>query len=183
MRRRWLTPLATAIALALIGAMAVPTPAAASGGRAPLPRGTTALTGAGLAGNQTNTISPRSSTACGRACDFKDPETYYPYPHSNVRCVNDAVPRFDGETEHVTLMYSPRCETTWVLRRSLFVDAVYQFSEYPDGNWRTWTCCEQDYSMMLDDHGFLNYACARWYYNEWDLAAGTNAQYECTKKY
>jgi hypothetical protein len=101
-----------------------------------------------------------ASGPCGSACDFQDPSTF-------GNCAAGAITV--GWAYHLELRYSPSCETTWarVDNSGILYTEVFLDSARPTGHWRTLgTIVYTSWTLMLDDHEYLNYACMK--YMEWD---------------
>lgn len=182
-KRRLALPMA-AVVVVLTAASATPARAAGTGPTGGARSDRAAAAARTVLSRAVATVSPAFSTACGRLCDNQDPLTFAPYPHSNVHCADDVTTV--RQTEHVLLRYSPRCETTWALRNTVYWDLEVIYSDYSNGTRRAAInayAADTDRSPMLDDHALLNFACIRWYNNEWDTASGNNPHWECTGKY
>jgi len=172
--------------------IAVPATASADQGGRKLPPQITAWIKADMARHgiraeaATTAKAPAAPTAalgagyppCGPSCDSQDPATFYVHEPDGWwwKCMEDAQTIFAGETQSVELRYSPRCETTWA-RVMNYVVSPYIVSYYPNGKLRTWAGGfvndSGDWSSMLDDHGYVNYACS----------VGEFGIDECTKGY
>jgi hypothetical protein len=165
MRTRVAALVATILA-ATIGILAVATPASAGGGQ----------------------------PACGNTCDHKDPDTYtryysgqnYTYTcaySDNVSTVKSVTTAWGNKLE---LRYSSYCETTWM--RVTHVDGLVDtkmYSTNTDGSVRTTENRPGggNWSLMLNDHNLLNYACITEYATETDRANGNVFKTTCTGKY
>jgi hypothetical protein len=130
------------------------------------------------------------SDPCGRACDGKDPESYWIYgpggPSNWYKCSWDAITvrtihpgPYPGDP-WVELRYSPRCRTTWARGccyanyavRSYFKNGRYREVAYARGL----NSSTKVYSAMLDDHNLLNEACV-------DFQIGGSPLWKCTGRY
>jgi hypothetical protein len=136
---------------------------------------------------------------CGRVCDLKDPHTYrvrlppVQVPDNYIICDWDArtvesavLPT--ASPVYLYLRYSPSCETTWVRLGGgpAYLGITWHFSQYLNGVLRTQTSRYAPpglWTVMLDDHNLLNWACQDYYDNEDDAAADRNRHRSCTGKY